>query len=512
MNKYLRSTLCISVALALGQLTITPGSCQAVKTSANNTQAEYNRGVALFNQQRLDAARSAFTKVLAESPHDVPTLTYLGIIALREQKYADAVTPLEEAAHLEPGSSDAHINLGNAYEGLKRYDDAKHQFTLAAKLNARSVSALYNLGGVYYAQKQYPQAVAAYRRAAALAPTDADVLNNLAVALQAAGNLSAAVPVYQKTAGIQPANSTYQMNTALAIQLLAKKAALNGETAHAASLWHLATAAMAHAVKDAPENYRLRESYAEMLVQAGSDSEAVKQFNVASTQEPMAFRPHDQLAMLLVRMNKYQSAENAARRALTIRPQDPSVLKLLGFIEFKLGRFDPAVHYYQLASVVAPHDPTVWNNLGAAMQAAGNLEKVLATLTVLSKQSAADGALAPLHRAAGYLYLTKGDPASLKLAINNYRLATEEDDTSSEAYNGLGLAYQKSGDAANALGAFERAVALDPHWSDAYNNLGVAYESQGQLKLAAAAFKKAIGIDKTNKLAETNLARLTDKH
>lgn len=483
-------------------------SSQTKGTPPTKIQAEYNRGVALFNQQRLDAARTAFSKVLISSPHDVPTLTYLGIIALREQKYADAVTPLEEAVHIQPGSADAHINLGNAYEGLRRYNDAKHQFILAAKLDTHSVSALYNLGGVYYAQKQYPHAVASYRQASELAPNDADVLNNLAVALQAAGNLSAAVEVYQKTASLQPSNSTYQMNTALAFQLLAKKADANGDPSHAQTLWRNATGAMAYAVKDAPANYRLRESYAEMLVQAGKESEAVKQFDMASAQEPMAFRPHNQLAMLLVRMNRFQLAEGAARRALSIRPQDAAVLKLLGFIEFKLGRFSPAVKYYQQAAAVAPADPTVWNNLGAAMQAAGSVDDVLTTLTDLTKKNAAPSSLAPLHRAAGYLYLLKGDPASLKLAIDNYHLATEEDDSNSESYNGLGLAYQKSGNAADALSAFQRAVALNPHWSDAYNNLGVAYESQGELKLAAAAFKKALAIDKSNKLAETNLAKL----
>ena len=512
MNKLLSNTLSISTVIALSAILGSSGNCQVRRTTSPSVQTEYKRGVSLFAQQRLDAARTAFTKVLAASPHDVPTLTYLGIIALREQQYADAVAPLEEVAHLQPASSDAHINLGNAYEGLKRYDDAKHQFTLAASLNPRSISALYNLGGVYYATKQFAQAVSTYRKAALLAPNDTDVLNNLAVALQAAGNLSAAIPVYQKTAAIEPTNSTYQMNTALALQLLAKKSAQGSGSNRTASLWRMATSSMQAAVKDAPSNYRLRETYAEMLAQAGNNAAAIKQFNMASAQEPMAFRPYYQLAMLQTKLANYKSAEGAARHALTIRPQDAAVLKLLGFTEFKLGRFDPAVHYYKAAAKVAPRDLTVWENLGAAMQAAGNIEDVLLTITQLTKQNSPPASLAPLHRAAGYLYLTKGDPESLKLAIDNYRLASQEDDTSSEAYNGLGLAYQKTGSVSAALSAFQRAVALNPRWSDAYNNLGVVYEAQGHLKLAAAAFKKALTIDKYNQLAKTNLARLKGTH
>lgn len=72
--------------------------------------------------------------------------------------------------------------------------------------------------------------------------------------------------------------------------------------------------------------------------------------------------------------------------------------------------------------------------------------------------------------------------AALKLQPNN-----------PTGHNLLGMAELQRGDAAKALEAFNRALAIVPFYTDARNNRGAAYAQLGQLALAEADFFAALG-------------------
>ncbi|HLH80058.1 MAG TPA: tetratricopeptide repeat protein, partial [Chthonomonas sp.] len=60
-----------------------------------------------------------------------------------------------------------------------------------------------------------------------------------------------------------------------------------------------------------------------------------------------------------------------------------------------------------------------------------------------------------------------------------------------------------------ALDAFQHAIQLNPKFADAYNNLGVVYERLGKKDQALAAYRKAVEIDPKNRPARANLRRLS---
>lgn len=485
-----------------------PNGLPAQVSSNASSQTVFQRAVALFNAGKLDEAEPLFRRLLHESPNDVSVLTYLGLIALHRRDYVGALDPLKKAVELQPNQPETHINLGNAYDGLKRYPDAVLEFQRAIALNPKSVSAYYDLGSVYFEMKEYPKAVAAYRQAAQLAPNDPEVQNNLGVALEAAGNLSEAARAYSVAFKHEPHNATYALNFALALQKLAQKAQNAGLGERASSLWRQSRVAFAQAVDADPKNYGLRETFAEALTEMGEYQLAIPQYQKALQLNPNAFRSYLHLAITAIRQDRYKLAAQALQHALNLHPDDAQSLRLLGFVQYKMGNYTAAAHAYQRLTELNPHDMAAWNNLGAALQQAGDAAGAIEALQNALKQG--DGPqLASLHRAVGFYYLKKGDPQSLELARKEYETAIQEQADNAEAYNGLGLVDEKEGKLQEALKDFQLAIQRNPRFADAYNNLGVIYEKLGQKTQALQAYRKALVFDPKNQPARANLKRLS---
>ncbi len=74
---------------------------------------------------------------------------------------------------------------------------------------------------------------------------------------------------------------------------------------------------------------------------------------------------------------------------------------------------------------------------------------------------------------------------------------------------GLNLLHIGSYD--DAINAWRRALAVDPHSALAANNIGVAYMSKGEPKVALTWFQKALASDPTLQIAKNNAAWASDE-
>jgi tetratricopeptide (TPR) repeat protein len=500
---------------------------------ADDAKPHYERGLALFKAQKLDDARSEFELASKAAPNDPLPLSYLGLIALRQQRYNDAVAPLERAAQLRPDRADVHINLGNAYDRLKRYQDALNEFKAALARDANSASIYYDLGAVQFELKHLPEAIDAYRKAAVLDPKDSEIQNNLGYALQAKGDLPGAVAAYRRATQLAPENGAYQMNLGLALLAWCRKPMSADDRSHLESLWNQGRTALARAVQVAPNDYALRETYAELLSEMGRDADAQNQFRKAEELKPDDYRALYYLGVTQERLSNFHDAAKTLQRALAIAPDADKthLLTLLGYAQVKERDVAGAVTTYeQLTTQSAPMDVSpdtlsAWSNLGAVLQEQKDLEAAKAQLDAAVQRGRGAAQLAPLHRAVGYLYLIRADADSLKLAHDAYTQANKEAPSSPDGYVGLGLTAQKQNQLDEARIAFQRAVELygDAYkaqgaswdartrgqYADAYNDLGSVFQLKGESGLAIVKYKMALQIDPNNVTAQQNLKRLT---
>jgi len=74
-----------------------------------------------------------------------------------------------------------------------------------------------------------------------------------------------------------------------------------------------------------------------------------------------------------------------------------------------------------------------------------------------------------------------------------------------EMFNNHGAVLKVLGDATGAIGAYRRALALDPNYADALNNLGVIYRMQGEPGRAIETFRRAAALKPELAEARRNL-------
>jgi Flp pilus assembly protein TadD len=67
------------------------------------------------------------------------------------------------------------------------------------------------------------------------------------------------------------------------------------------------------------------------------------------------------------------------------------------------------------------------------------------------------------------------------------------------------------GDTARAIGDLERAARLVPHASEVHNHLGLAYAQAGRDREALGAFERAVALDCDNAAAAHNLELWSEK-
>ena len=95
---------------------------------------EFRKAVELFEAGRGDEAAKAFETIQSKDPKNAGAASYLGRIAYQRGDLDAAVRMFEEAVDLEPGRSDHHMRLADAYAGK-----AEHASVLRRPFLARSI-------------------------------------------------------------------------------------------------------------------------------------------------------------------------------------------------------------------------------------------------------------------------------------------------------------------------------------------------------------------------------------
>jgi tetratricopeptide (TPR) repeat protein len=109
----------------------------------------YAIGVAYWAQHRTDLAENAFRDAWNENPNDALTNLYLGDIAVRDQRFSEALRFLLAAERGQPNMSQVHVLLGKCYQGQKEPEKAKVEFLAAINADPGAAQPHYLLAKVY---------------------------------------------------------------------------------------------------------------------------------------------------------------------------------------------------------------------------------------------------------------------------------------------------------------------------------------------------------------------------
>jgi tetratricopeptide (TPR) repeat protein len=180
-------------------------------------------------------------------------------------------------------------------------------------------------------------------------------------------------------------------------------------------------------------------------------------------------------------------AEREARRILLADQGNvPAMISLAGALHAR-GRLEAAGAVLESARRAAPEDPWVWHRLGYVQLDLGQRAQALESWRRATElrpeygeaQADLGGLLLEIHDLAG--------------ASRALELAVQHAPACAPAWLALGNAHRAMGRTADARGAYERALKIDPALADAHFNMGILdLEAEGEAGRPAGRLERAL--------------------
>src|SRR6185369_2051012 len=167
-------------------------------------QQAFAEALRLFEAGDVAEAEQICRQILTVDENSVSTWNFLGVIALKQRRYAEAEEYTRNAIALAPQWADAHNSLGLVLYDQGQLKEAAAHYRQAVQLNPNFALAHYNLGLTFYDRGLPEEAIEHCRRAVAIQPDFVPARLNLGNALKVIGRLNEAAVEYEAALAIKP--------------------------------------------------------------------------------------------------------------------------------------------------------------------------------------------------------------------------------------------------------------------------------------------------------------------
>jgi tetratricopeptide (TPR) repeat protein len=300
------------------------GRSQAVprlEATESRLQEHRNLGVAFYRTGMYDEAAREFRRVVDLKPEDGGARHWIGLVALRQARWQEAVDELRRASELLGARPSILHNLGLAYEQLGAFDEAESILGDAATRARHDARVMTSWG------------VVALRR------------GDCAVA---AGRLDRA----RELAGAQPLPPVWYWARGLA--------------AAAQDDLNLGEALLVEGLDRHPRHPVLASNLAAFVELAGHTDRALAILTDLAADEPAVPQVFKNLGDLEYRAARYEAAAAAYQRAVKLQPDlGDDVHFKLGNIAFRAGDRERAAEHWQQTLALNPSHAIARANLDA---------------------------------------------------------------------------------------------------------------------------------------------------
>lgn len=273
------------------------------------------------------------------------------------------------------------------------------------------------------------------------------------------------------------------------------------------------------AVSLAPDFVDGRLALGQALGQLEEVEDALHHLEAAATTDPSRFEAPYLAAAVLDRAGQLSAAVEAARRAVELAPEDPTIHRFFGRLLLRIEHWPEAEAALERALQLGyREDPAIFADLGAALLGQERLdlariayerhlefapedaetllqlgyiewraEEHDAARERLEQAIALDPGLRRAHHFLGLTQLRRGE---LEGAEASFRRALERDPAFPEAWVQLGKIALRRGDAGEAADLLETAIRHGPDFADAWYQLSFARRRLGDPEGAAAALAR----------------------
>jgi tetratricopeptide (TPR) repeat protein len=306
-------------------------------------------------------------RTLKADPRQPSVWCALGEVRLRRNETSEARAAFENALRMDAGLAQAHFGLAAVCKAEGRPADAITHFRNGLKYSRGNAQALLDLGVVLAEQSQVDEAIECWQKLLTFQPDHAQAHHNLGVAMAQKEKPEEAIRLLEQAFELRPDYAEAHFN--LANVLCNQKTRENDRRNEG--------------VDHYLEAIRIRPTYIEPMfnlgtvlteLNRGQESaiwlEQTARLGEASTPvHHLTASAYKQLGLALCMQARYDEAQTAYKRALSISPELAEAHCNLGNLFQELGRLPEALTCYELA-IMHENQPAVskWNRALSLLQ------------------------------------------------------------------------------------------------------------------------------------------------
>ncbi len=386
---------------------------EAIRLDPGMKEAYSDRADIYWEEAKYDLAIADYRTLMGLDPAEAAPLHYnLGLLYLQrgeeEERPADydlAIEEFDRAIQIDQDYADAYFERGNAYLYKEDYDQALDNYNRVLQLDTEYADAYYNRGWVFGLQKEWESAIAEYGKYLALEPNDMEAYIERGHAFSRDGQRHYAVRDYSQ-----------------AIRL-------DGDNSYA---------------------YRLR-GYAYWAMH--SDAEAMFDFNTALRLDPDDAYAYRGRSFLHVRSGEFDKAIEDFSAVLRFNEDDALMYELRGWAYLYMEQYDLSLVDFDRNLELNPDESASTVGKAWAYLELGDHDRAISEATLAIETRPCPGSAYVVRAVA---LAAKGE---YEHAYAGLDLAAEECGESANIYYGWGRVYAMQGNTAEAIEAFNRAIA-----------------------------------------------------
>jgi tetratricopeptide (TPR) repeat protein len=283
-----------------------------------NYMAHYNIGNLYSRQDKLAEAVQHYEAALKAEPNYAEAHNNLGAVLLRQGRFEEAIAHHAAAVRLKPEYL-YYFNLANAQADAGKMAEAVANYQQALRLNPNSSQAHHNLGLAWQAQGKAEAAIAEFRAALRLQPDYESAEHNLANRLAEAGRLEEAIAHYLAALRLDPNHA---------------------ESCNGLGICYAMQGKYPEAERQFREAVRLKTDYAGAQSNLGNAlgaqnklAEAIPHYQKALEIDPKDFQTRFNLGLSLLRQGRRAEAQAHFMEALRLHPDYPEAKKALAELD-----------------------------------------------------------------------------------------------------------------------------------------------------------------------------------
>tara|TARA_Y100001968_G_scaffold329487_1_gene378926 strand:+ start:1533 stop:3344 length:1812 start_codon:yes stop_codon:yes gene_type:complete len=304
----------------------------------NNILFREKKALDYIYKGELNKAEYIYKSLIDEGFANYSIYINLAVICAKKNNQNERILFLNKAIELNPSSSIAFNNLGNAFRSIYNLDSAITSYRTALNLRPNYPEAECNLGIAFQEKGSNELAINSFRRALELKPNYPEAFSHLGIALFALGEIEESIIAYRTALNLRPNYPEAECNLGVALQEKGSN--------------ELAINSFRKALELKPNYPEALSNLGVALFNLGHIYESINSYKTAIELNPKYYQAFLNLGNSYQAIGDHVSSQNCYKKAIKIRSGYASANWNLSLSYLLCGQYELGWLYYHWRSKI----------------------------------------------------------------------------------------------------------------------------------------------------------------